>query len=450
MIWNKARECMSRDELSALQGKRLVGLVKYMYDNEGYYRKKMRKTGLEPKDIRGIEDLEKLPFTTREDLTEAYPLGVFAMSCSKIVHYQPSDHGAGFAGMETVAGYTQGDIRIWQECMARSISMAGLGEKDVVQIAHDCGLGTDSLGSYYGAGKVGAAVISAPGCRPAMSVALMRRLQVTGFISTSSNLMRVAQVVEERGMKDALRLKAAICGGASWTENMRRKIQDRLGFRVYDIFGLNELTGPGVACECTCQKGLHIQEDFFLTEILDTHSLRALPGGTMGELVFTTLQKEGIPLVRYRTKSITKIHYGKCECGRTMARMDRLCHGPDDILQVRGNDVHVSRLEAALSELQGIKASYIIRVKTEHNYDVVDVCVVADQANGMPVQGVKRMVADTVSRIIGMEPGVYCAGSGEAGAFHGIPDQEADEAYKEICERLCMGKKVAIVDERKY
>ena len=314
---------MSRDELAVLQGKRLVELVKYMYQHETYYKKKMCARGLEPGDIRGIEDLHKLPFTTREDLIDAYPLGVFAMSNSKIIQYNTSDYRAGYVGMETIAGYTQNDMEIWKECMARSVSMAGLGEKDVIQIACSYGLCADGLSAHYGAEKIGAAVIPASDCQPATSLALMRRLNVTGVVSTSSHLMRMAQLVEERGWRDKLRLKTAICKGESWTESMRQKVQDGLGIKVYDIYGLNELTGLGVACECESQKGMHIQEDFYLAEIVDTHTLLAISDGTCGELVFTTLQKEGIPVIRFRTREITKINYEKCECGRTMARMDK-------------------------------------------------------------------------------------------------------------------------------
>ena len=267
MIWNKARECMSRDELAVLQGKRLVELVDYMYHNAGYYKRKMQVLGLEPGDIRGIEDLEKLPFTTREDLIDAYPLGVFAMSNSKIIRYHASDHSTGYAGMETMAGYTQNDIDVWKECMARSVSMAGLGEGDVIQIAYNYGLCTDGISAHYGAEKVGAAVIPAADCRPVALIALMRRLRVTGVISTASYLMHVAQMVEKRGLRTSLQLKTAICGGESWTENIREKIQDKLGIKAYDIFGLDELTGLGVACECERQMGMHIQEDFFLAEI---------------------------------------------------------------------------------------------------------------------------------------------------------------------------------------
>lgn len=446
MIWNKARECMSRDELAALQGKRLVELVDYMYHNAGYYEKKMRDVGLEPGDIRGIEDLEKLPFTTKEDLVDAYPLGVFALSNSKIVRYLVSDHSAGYAGMETIAGYTQSDIDIQKECMSRSISMAGLGERDVIQVAYDDGLYTDGLGATCGAEQVGAAVIPAVGCKPAVLVALMRRLQVTGVISTSSYLMRVAQVVEERELKKNLRLKAAICGDKSWSEGIRKKLQDRLGVRIYDIFGLDELTGPGVACECECQKGMHIQEDFFLAEILDTHTMLVLPGGVRGELVFTTLQKEGIPLIRYRTMQIARMNYEKCQCGRTMARMDRLDCGMDDMLQVRGNSVLVSHVEAALSELRDIEAAYTICIRKEHRLDVVDVCVESAGMNEGVLLAqwtdVKRRVADAVRKTVGVNPNVCYAGNKNSKNIQEIPGI--------IPSENSVKRKVTIVDERRY
>ncbi len=445
MIWNKARECMSRDELAVLQGKRLVELVRYVYDKVEYYRKKMWSIGLEPDDIRGIEDLEKLPFTTREDLIEAYPLGKIAVSGSRIASYQFSNHGDGHAGMETAAGYTQMDMDIWKECMARSISMAGLGEQDVIQVAYSDGLCTEGLGAQYGAEAVGAAVVLSPDCRPAALVARMRRLGVTGMISTPVHLKCLAQMVEERGLRNSLHLKAAICGGESWTEGIREKIQRRLGIRLYGIFGLNELTRLGVACECECQKGMHIQEDFFLAEILDTHMKLVLPGGR-GELVFTTLQKKGVPLIRYRTGGITGIYYERCECGRTMARMDRLSHGIDDVVQVRGGSVPVSRIEEALSGLQGIDASYIICIGMEHNVDVVDVCIINMKGEGaLPAADVKRLAAGAVAAVIGVEPEVHIAERGKTETFDGILGI-TDEVFQEALE----GRKVTIVDRRRY
>ncbi len=452
MIWNEARECMSRDELAVLQGRRLVELVKYMYDNAGYYMKKMRKIGLEPGDIREIGDLPKLPFTTREDLIEAYPAGLLVMSNSRIVHYYGSDHNTGFAGRETLAGYTQHDMDIWKECMARSISMAGLGEEDVIQVGCSYGVFGDGIGVHGGAQEVGATVIPASDYKPAMLGALMRRLRVTGIVSPYSYLMRVAKFVEKRGMKNMLRLKAAVCGGGSGTESVQKRIQDRLGIKVYDIFGLDELTGLGVACECACQNGLHIQEDYFLAEVVDAHKLLVLPGGVRGELVFTTLQKEGIPLIRYRTMSHTKINYEKCECGRTMARMDKVFYGENDVLQIRGNDVPVSQIDAALSAVQDREASYILYVRKEHNYDVVDVYIVCAEKNGAAVRGEdrRRAVADAVAAVIGTQPVVYYARIAKSGALCGTHGEVFRDDFGEEYRKDAIEKRVTIVDERKY
>lgn len=439
MIWNRAVECMSRDELAALQGKRLVELVRYMYQNTRYYKNKMMELGLEPCDIQEIGDLEKLPFTTKGDLLEEYPSGVFAMPGSKIVHYQTSDHKDGhYAGMETVAGYTQNDLKVWKECMARSISMAGLGEKDVIQAAYGHGVCADGFCAQYGVEKIGAAVAPASADQPAVSVALMRRLHVTGLISTPSYLTSIAKVIGERSLKNKLWLRAALCGGKPWKEDIREKIQDELGMMVHDIFGLNELTGLGVACECEHQNGMHVQEDFFMAEILDTCKNHVLPGGKKGELVFTTLQKEGVPLIRYQTGNVTRINYEKCECGRTMARIDRICEGADDMLLIRGNSVFVYQIEEALSGLQDIEYSYTMCIRKEHGLDVVDLFIENYIENfiengRIDKESAKRRVADAVCGVIGMMPDVYCAKSGVV----------------QIPEEGAAGGKVMIVDRRR-
>lgn len=422
MIWNKARECMSRDELASLQGKRLAALVEHMYQGTEYYRKKMQETGLEPGDIRGIEDLDKLPFTTKEDLFKARPSGMFAVPESEIVRYHASDI---LAGVDTRVGYTGRDIDIWSECVARSLSMAGLGKGDVIQIAYHYGLSADGPGAHCGAGKVGAVAVPA---------SLSQISEVTGIMGPPSYLMRVAQMVEKRGMKNTLRLKAAVCGAEAWTEDMREKVQDTLGIRVYDIYGTGELMGLGVACECGCQNGMHIQEDFFLAEVLDTDTLIAVTDGMSGELVFTTLQKEGLPLIRYRTMNITRLYCEKCECGRTMARIDRVCEGAGGVLLIRGKSVFLFRLESALAGLQDMDASYIIYIRKEHNLDVVDICVdFCMERGGNPVtqdrEAAMRRVADAVRGIIGLEPKVYFAENGMV--------------------RTSAGRKVTIVDERR-
>lgn len=430
MVWNESRECMSRDELADLQGKRLVELVKYMYNNVNYYKKKMQTTGIEPGDIKGIEDLNRLPFTTKEDLLDAYPLGVFAMPDSKIIRYHASNNAV---GVGTVTGYTQGDLDVWSECMARSIGMAGLSKSDVIQIALGYDMFSDGLGAHYGAEKVGATVVPASACKISELVTMMHKLRVTGIMSTPSCLLRAAQAIEQRGLRNNLRIKTAICGGESWSEKTRKETQEDLGIKIYDIYGLDELIGLGAAGECECQNGMHVQEDFFLPEILDTYTMLAAADGAYGELVLTTLQKEGIPLIRYRTMKVTRIHYGKCGCGRTTARIDRMYEKAEEVLFIRGSIVFICRIEAVLSEIQDRGISYIVCVRKEHNLDVVDVYIqgsgikgelLSDQASVL-----KRKVADTLYNVIGIIPKVHFA---ECGMDAGVK-----------------GKKVTIVDERK-
>lgn len=440
---------MSRDELAALQGRRLVALVKYMYENIGYYKKKMQKVGLEPGDIRGIGDLNKLPFTTRQDLADDLALGAFAVKGSNIVHYQVSAHGAQYAGMGTVVGYTQGDLDVWGECMARSICMAGLGEKDIIQVACGSELCAEGLAVQACANRVRAAVVAASDCGPVALAALMRRLGVTGIVGSETQLKKLAQLVEERGWQNSLRLKAVICSGGAWPEGVRKKIQNILGSRVYDIFGLDGLTGPGVAGECAFQKGMHIQEDYFLPEIVDPDTMRVLPGGLRGQLVFTTLQKQGFPLIRYRTMGMTKLHYEICECGRTLARMDRITYGIDDVLLIRGNHVPISRIEEALSGILDREICYIICVRKERGLDVAMVCIVdagrSKVASEADKADMKQRVAGAVSAILGLKVEVIIGADNNFGKFREVFGAAFHEAYQEAL----LGKKVAIVDERK-
>ena len=371
MIWNEEKECMSRDQMADLQGKQLVKLVRYMYRNVGYYRKKMKKLGLEPGDIRGIEDLSKLPFTTSEDLQDAYPNGMFAVPVSKLVRYGTIDSAS---GAELIVGYTQNDLNLWSECMARSIAMAGLGKNDVIQIAYDPENWVEGLGSLSGAERIGATAIPMPTDPKKDLMSAIRKFHVTGIIGTPSYLMHLARMIEKKGMSSEL-LKAAVCGGTFWADKTRKKVQDVFGIRMYDIYGMDELMGLGVAGECKCQNGMHVQEDYFIAEVLDTETLIAVVDGVLGEIVFTTLQKQGIPLIRFRTMNITRINHEKCECGRTSARIDRICARTEDIVYIRGNSILLFSIENALSQLREIKASYIVTIKREHGLDIVDVCI---------------------------------------------------------------------------
>ncbi len=429
MIWNKSRECMSRDELANLQGGYLVKLVKYMYQNVAYYRKKMQKLGMEPGDICGIEDLGKLPFTTKEDLISAYPSGIFVVPQKRIARYHSSDN---LTGPDRIVGYTKKDIDNWSECVARSISMANLGKKDVIQIMYNYAPFSEGLGAHYGAERVGAAIVPSGIGRTSGLAALMKKLHVTGIMGTPTYLLRLAHIVEEQGLKSGLNLKAVLCGAEPWTENTRRKIQDKLGVKAYDMYGLNELTGLGVACECEFQRGMHIQEDFFLTEILDTHTLAVLPDGLKGELVFTTLQKEGLPLIRYRTTHVTRIHYEKCECGRTMARIDRICKATSELLMICGKGVFITQIEEALVGLHFVATSYMVCIKKEKELDVVKVSMNYSADKPLSTEEKDAMLQQAekaLSSVIGVIPEISFA-KNKRGIFN---DND---------------KKVVVIDER--
>ena len=320
MIWNESKECMSRDELTALQSKRLVKLVDYVYHNVEFYRKKMQALGLLPGDIKTIEDIVKLPFTTKDDLRDNYPFGLFAVPYSEIVRVHAS---SGTTGKATVVGYTRKDIDVWAECVARCLTMAGLSRHDIIQIAYGYGLFTGGLGAHYGAEKIGAMVVPMSTGNSKKLTTMMVDFGATAIACTPSYLLHLTEVLEAEGKINDLKLKFAICGAEPWTEKMHKEIEERLHISAHDIYGLSEVMGPGVACDCVYHKGLHVCEDHFYPEILDSATLTPQKPNETGELVFTTLTKEGLPLLRYRTKDLTSIDYSTCECGRTSARISR-------------------------------------------------------------------------------------------------------------------------------
>ena len=428
MIWNETKECMSRDEMLDLQGRRLVMLVKRMYYGTDYYRKKMQKQGVEPGDIKSIEDLDKLPFTTKEDLKNTYPFGMFAVPQSEIVRYHTS---SGMDGIDTVVGYTRNDIDIWSECVARSIYMAGLNRDDVIQVAYNYSMFNGGLGAHYGAEKVGAAVLPTSSHSTPQLVKLIQDLGVTGIMGTPTYLLHIAQTIEEMGLVGKTKLKAAMCGVELWPMHMRDKVQQKLGIKAYDIYGLSELAGPGVACECSCQKGMHVQEDYFLAEVLNPQTLKPLPDGESGELVFTTLHKEGIPLIRYRTMDITSITHEKCECGRTTARIRRLGEKAGELLVIRGNHVRPDEITSALLRISDISASYKISVCREHSFDMGDVFIKPDlDCDTIEAERVKQKVEKVLHSLIGMPPRISIVDKEIAGTF-------GDEKVTVVDNRNC-------------
>ncbi len=376
MIWNETKECMSRDEMRVLQGARLVKLVDRVYHNVKYYRKKMQAIGLEPGDIRGLEDLTRLPFTTKDDLRDTYPFGMFAVPNSQIVRIHAS---SGTTGKATVVGYTRRDIDMWSECVARCISMANLGREDIIQVAYGYGLFTGGLGGHYGAEKMGATVVPMSTGNTKKLITMMIDFGVTGILCTPSYLMHIAETIEEMGVRDKIRLKASLNGAEPWTEKMRDKIEEKLGIHAHDIYGLSEIMGPGVATDCQFHRGLHVHEDYFLPEIVDRETFRPVEDGVTGELVISTLTKEGIPLIRYRTKDLTSIDHTPCECGRTTARIARFTGRSDDMLIIRGVNVFPSQIEAALLEMGGTTPHYLLIVDRVNNLDTLEVQVEVEE-----------------------------------------------------------------------
>lgn len=372
MIWNETKECMSRDEKVVLQSARLVKTVDRVYHNVPFYRRKMQNLGIEPGDIRGIEDLHKLPFTTKADLRDNYPFGLFAVPQSEIVRIHAS---SGTTGKATVVGYTRRDLDIWSECVARAFTMAGVSRNDIIQIAYGYGLFTGGLGAHNGAEKLGATVVPMSTGNTKKLTTMMMDFGVTAIACTPSYLLHISETLEENGDVDKIKLKAAICGAEPWTENMRKQIEERLNIHAHDIYGLSEIMGPGVACDCEYHKGLHVYDDHFLPEIISPETLEPVGEDELGELVFTTITKEGIPLLRYRTRDLTSISYEPCECGRTLPRISRFKGRSDDMLIIRGVNVFPSQIEAALLEMGETTPHYMMIVDRVNNLDTLEVQV---------------------------------------------------------------------------
>ncbi|MBQ3665677.1 MAG: phenylacetate--CoA ligase [Lachnospiraceae bacterium] len=376
MIWNEAKECMSRDEIETLQSKRLVKQVDRVYHNVEYYRKKMQAIGIEPGDIKGIEDLGKLPFTTYEDLNKTYPFGLAAVPKSELVRVHAS---SGTTGKPKVAAYTRKDIDIWSECVTRCMTMAGITRDDIIQVGYGYGLFTGGLGAHYGAENLGALVIPMSTGNTDKLVNMMIDCEATAIACTPSYLLHVAETLRDRKLLDQVKLKVALCGAEPWTDNMRRQMEEMLNIKAFDIYGLTEICGPGVATDCEYHKGLHIWEDHFLPEIIDPATGNQIDSTECGELVITTLTKEGMPLIRYRTKDLTTIDKTPCECGRTMARIQRFKGRSDDMLIIRGVNVFPSQVESALLTIDGTTPHYMMVVDRKGNDDTLEVQVEVEE-----------------------------------------------------------------------
>ena len=371
MIWNEPKECMSRDEMSHLQSTRLKDLVQRVYHNVEFYRKKMQELGIEPGDIHGIEDLHKLPFTKKQDLRDNYPFGLFAVPKSEIVRVHAS---SGTTGKSTVVGYTRKDVNTFAEVVARSLASAGATKDDFVQVAYGYGLFTGGLGLHYGAEKLGAAVIPISGGNTAKQLQLLEDFGSTVLACTPSYAAHLAEALAEAGIDPAsLPLRIGVFGAEPWTPAMRAKIEEGLKITAFDIYGLSEIIGPGVSVSCEKQNGLHIQEDHFIPEIINPETLAPMAEGETGELVFTTITKEGMPLLRYRTRDLSSLDYSPCACGRTNVRMAKIFGRSDDMLIIRGVNVFPSQVESILLEIPEATTNYQLIVEREGTMDTLEV-----------------------------------------------------------------------------
>lgn len=363
-------ETASREQIKAWQDERLVKQVKHIWDNVPYYRKKMEEKGLTPDDIKGTKDLHKLPFVTKADLREAYPYGLLAKPLSDCVRIQST---SGTTGKRVVAFYTKNDIDLWEDCCARAITAAGGTNEDVCQIAYGYGLFTGGPGLNGGSHKVGCLTVPTSSGNTERQIMFIRDLQATILCCTPSYAAYLAETMKEMGLSpDQIPLKAGIFGAEAWSEEMRRDIQNTLGIKAYDIYGLTELSGPGVSFECSAQSGMHINEDHFIAEIIDPETGEVLPEGEKGELVFTSITKEAFPLLRYRTRDICMLSSEPCSCGRTLIKMCKPMGRSDDMLIIRGVNVFPSQIETVLLN-KGYSANYQIivdRVKTTDSLDV--------------------------------------------------------------------------------
>ena len=373
-IRNPEIEQMPREELKKLQSDRLCWQVKRMYENVECFRKRMDEKGLTPDDVKGVEDLYKLPFAYKQDLRDYYPYGLFATPLDEIRRVHAS---SGTTGKRIVVGYTENDLDMWSECVARMITGLGIDEKDIFQVSFGYGLFTGGFGLHAGAEKAGATVIPISSGNTALQIQTMIDFKATAICCTPSYAMYIGEEIERMGVKDQLSLKVGIFGAEPWSEQMRAEIEQKLGIKAYDIYGLSEILGPGVSCECEYQSGMHIWEDHFIAEIIDPETGEVLPEGSTGELVFTTISKEGFPVIRYRTRDICSLNYEPCKCGRTHIRMNKPSGRSDDMLIIRGVNVFPSQIEEVLLDVNKgeITPNYLIKIDRVNNTDTFDLDV---------------------------------------------------------------------------
>lgn len=408
MIWNETVECMDRQRLRDMQSVRLKRVVERVYHNCEPYRKRMQEAGVSPSDINGIEDIYKLPFTSKQDLRDYYPYGLLSSPLSEIVRIHAS---SGTTGKPIVVGLTRNDLSVWSEVGARCLTAFGLGKNDTVQVAYGYGLFTGGLGAHAAVENIGGTVIPISSGNTQKQIMMMRDLGAKALACTPSYAMYLAEALEASGYpREDFQLRVGVFGAEPWTEEMRRTIEAKLNIKAYDIYGLTEIMGPGVGYECECQHGTHLNEDHFFPEIVDPDTGEPLPEGSHGELVFTTLTKEGMPLIRFRTHDLTALHYEKCACGRTLVRMDKIMGRCDDMLIVRGVNVFPSQIESVLCETEEFEPHFFITVDRVNNTDTFEVKVevkpeyYTDDMKGM--LELKKSLTHKIQNVIGIMPDV--------------------------------------------
>jgi len=408
MIWNKTIECASREEMAAIQSERLLKTVERVYHNIPSYRAKMQEKGLVPADIKSIEDISKLPFTEKTDLRDNYPFGMFTVPMSEIVRVHAS---SGTTGKPTVVGYTRNDLNMWAEVVTRTLCMAGVHQDDIVQVAYGYGLFTGGLGMHYGTENLGATVIPISGGNTQKQLQLMQDFGTTVIACTPSYALFLAEVMKDKNIDPAsLNLKVGIFGAEPWSENMRKEIESKLKIKAIDIYGLSEIVGPGVSCECEEQAGMHINEDHFIPEIIHPETLEPMPDGEIGELVFTTVTKEGIPIIRYRTRDLTRLIYDKCKCGRTLVRMEKCMGRSDDMLIIRGVNVFPSQIESVLLEMSETEPHYLLIVEREGTLDILKVMVEVQEQffsdEVRELEALKKKITQNIQNTLGISVNV--------------------------------------------
>jgi len=409
MIWSQ-KETLDREQIREIQLKRLKKTVKYAYKHVPTYQEKFKAAGVHPDDIQSLEDIKKLPYTTKEDFRKNYPFGMFAVPSKDIIRYHAS---SGTTGNPTVVGYTRHDMKVWKECMARLVTMAGVSDRDTAQISFGYGLFTGALGLHQALEKVGAGVVPMSSGNSKKQIKIMKDFGVTTLIATPSYALHLSEVAESMGInpREELKVRHGLFGSEPSTEAMRKKLNDAWGMLATENYGMSELVGPGVSGECTALTGMHINEDYFYAEVINPETGEVLPEGATGELVVTPLFKEALPVIRYRTKDITSLDTTPCSCGRTTMRMSKISGRTDDMLIISGVNVFPSQIEEVLLSIDGIGSNYLITVDKKGYLDKIDIDVEVTDASLLDsvsrLDNLMKVIKTQLHTTLGIHPGIH-------------------------------------------